>query len=155
MSFEDFVWGSCEGRPGYRVPVHKVYTLQKRLNMALDSHYAAELQHLLWKYGVSYQIETSFDIIKYVAFLDKPLAEILDELRIPRDWEGTEFIEFVGPSPLFYGPPRRPLVQPVLRKITPGLMKLDALGVQPLTKPVDLLMTLRFKPEPLTIEALS
>jgi hypothetical protein len=131
--------------PGYSQRVHKTHTLKWRVEAALYSN-PGELKYLLWKYGVSYRIESAFDILRYVAFLDKPLAEILDEMRIPREWEGWEFTEFCGPSIEFVGPPEKSPY--MLRRVMPGLIKIDDVGVQPMSEPLLLPLLMHTDPLP-------
>lgn len=90
-------------------------TLLDRATLAIDNR-NKEFKKLLSRYGTCYQIETVTDVFKYVAWLDKPLAEILDELSIPREKNTTTFTEFHGP--LEYNP-----FAPVVRRVVPGLLK--------------------------------
>jgi hypothetical protein len=74
-----------------------------------------QLRSLLGRNAVSYQIESQGDLMRFVAFLDKPLAELLDDMKVPRERYAFEFIEFHGPLP--YNPHRL-----VVRRVTPGLI---------------------------------
>jgi hypothetical protein len=94
------------------------------------------VRNALRKHGVSYQIETARQLMHFVAFLDKPFAEILDDIGVPRERFVNEFIEFEGPLP--YNPSRC-----VIRRVVPGLIPASEIKVQPLANPTNLIATLR------------
>lgn len=124
-------------RLGYDNSTTVIRSLHERMVMALDQR-ADDIRSLLRKYGVSYRIDTPNQIMQFVAFLDKPLADILDELKIPRERIVHSFIEFHGPLP--YNPNKL-----LVRKIVPGVIKSEGLGVQPMSLPTSLafMVTLR------------
>lgn len=130
--------------PGYYKPISRIYSLKERLDMLMRAR-PEELRWYLRKYADLYYVETSQDLLRCVAFLPKPLAEILDELNVPREWRGTEYIEFFGPWQPFVGPPEPPPFTPLLRRVIPGEFKGEITGVQPLMDPVPFRLTsLRF-----------
>lgn len=119
--------------PGYRKPICKEYSLLERLNMLMRAR-PEELRWYLRTYADLYYVETSQDLLRCVAFLPKPLAEILDELKVPRDTYYSEYIELFGPWLPFVGPPEPPPIIPLLRKIIPTEIKAELIGIQPLTE---------------------
>ncbi|BAW19461.1 hypothetical protein [Ralstonia phage RP31] len=90
--------------------------------------------HLAW-HSDTYTAETLNNIVTCVLSMSKPLAEILDDLRIPRETVVVKFVELEGP-------PKPPAVSDlILRRIEPSAMKLpDVHAVQPLSDPVSLIM---------------
>lgn len=107
-------WGFPNKVLGYRVSRVAEYSLLERINSALTYQRNA-LRKELGKYSDSYRIETASDLMQFVAFLDKPMAEILDVLKIPRAYNSSEFIELHGPTQYV-----NPVVQ--VRKVVPGLV---------------------------------
>lgn len=99
---------------GYDKKIVTERTLHERVRLAWATD-PKVLRFLLRKYGVLYQIDSFGEMLKFVAFLDKPLAEVLDEMKVPRERITHEFIEFEGPLP--YDPHRV-----VIRRVTPGLV---------------------------------
>jgi hypothetical protein len=114
---------------GYDKKIVTERSLQERVRLAWATD-PKVLRFLLRKYGVSYQIDSFGDMMKFVAFLDKPLAEVLDEMKVPRERITHEFIEFEGPLP--YDPNRISI-----RRIVPGLIEQPkGFAVQPMFKHV-------------------
>lgn len=112
--------------PGYRRPIPIVWSLRERLDKTWRAR-PEELKRMLAKYGDVYTIETPQDLMRCVAWLAKPMEEILDEMEIPRGWEDSEFIYFDGP-------PRKtgedtPLM---LRVVVPRKLNVDKLTIQPM-----------------------
>jgi hypothetical protein len=101
-------------RLGYEEKVVTERTLQERLRLAWGTN-PDEVRHLLQRNGVTYQIDSFGDMMRFVAFLDKPLAELLDEIKVPRERITRTFIEFHGPLP--YHPNRC-----IIRRVVPGLV---------------------------------
>ncbi len=99
---------------GYRETEIVIYSLHERLKIALDCR-QGELRRALQRYAVSYRIDTPQELMQFVAFLDKPLAELLDDLEIPREYEKSTFIELVGPTQYIKK-------ECVVRRVVPGLV---------------------------------
>ena len=105
-----------EQQLGYRLPKVVVYSLVQRLEIALR-HQPKELRKLLSLHVDSYRFATVNTIMRLAGFLDKPMAEILDALEIPRKYETTEFIELAGPTQ--YDKDATPFT---VRRVVPGLI---------------------------------
>lgn len=114
---------------GYR-EVTRVYTLRERIDLATRMNIEQLRTHLAWS-SDSYTVETLSDIVQCVVTMSKPLAEILDDLRIPRE---TIVIE------QFYldGPPERNIHGIELRRVMPGKVCVDDVAIQPLMDPTPL-----------------
>lgn len=129
---------------GYAERVLVCRSLRERLDMALHVR-PAELLKLLRNNADSYRIETTQEIMQFVAVLDRPLSVLLDELEIPRERFDLEFIEFHGPLP--YNPNRY-----IVRKVVPGLISAPrgfSNQVQPMMKHIvnlPILVHLDFQP---------
>lgn len=118
-------------RLGYNEKVVTERALQDRMRLAWMTDPDA-VRSLLRRNGVSYQIDSFGDSMRFVAFLDKPLAELLDEIKVPRERITNTFIEFHGPLP--YNPNRC-----IIRRVVPGLVSQPkGFAVQPLTSVSDL-----------------
>ena len=89
------------------------YSLSQRLKMANYGR-QNELRAALKKFGVSYRIDTPQELMQFVAFLDKPLAEILDDF-VPRSFEKHTFVELPGPT-RYINP------EHFIRRVVPGLV---------------------------------
>jgi hypothetical protein len=112
---------------GYHEKVVTERSLKERMLLAWRTDPDA-VRNLLRRNGVSYQIDSCGDFMRFVAFLDKPLAELLDEIRVPRERIDNRFIEFEGPLP--YNPNRIKI-----RRIVPGLIaQPKGFTVQPMTE---------------------
>lgn len=112
---------------GYHETETFTYTLHARLKMALD-HRQNELRSILRKFAVSYRIDTPQELMQFVAFLDKPLAELLDDIEIPREYEKSKFIELPGPTRYIKG---EYFVRIVVPELVPRPAGFD-LAVQPM-----------------------
>lgn len=131
------------GQPGYNQKVTEPYTLRERIDMANSMSRDKLERHLAW-HSDSYTVETLNDIVRCIATMSKPMAEILDDLKIPREKTYMKFVELDGP------PRPEELLPFQLRRITPGLIKAPVVGVQPMASPAALealssLMTITFK----------
>lgn len=102
-------------RLGYRKKITTVRSLRERFQLAISYH-PEEVRRLLKRNSVSYRIDTEMELMQFVAFLDKPLAELLDDLQVPRERIEWEFVEFHGPV---IPDPTRYMV----RKVVPSLIK--------------------------------
>jgi hypothetical protein len=130
------MWYLGPDRLGYEKVTTVVRSLHDRFHLACSYRFD-ELRRLLKHQSVSYRVETAQDILQFVAFLNKPLAELLDELQVPRERIEREFIEFHGPV---IPDPNRPRI----RHIVPGLVSQPkSFAVQPLAEPSKLLHSLR------------
>lgn len=121
------MWSNLFASPklGHHKQVATERSLQDRLRLAWTTDPDA-LRNILKNNSVSYQIESFGDVMRFVAFLDKPLAELLDDMRVPRERIDREFIEFHGPLP--YDPNRLSI-----RRVVPGLIEQPkGFAVQPM-----------------------
>lgn len=144
---------STKRRFGYYVEAVEHHSLLKRLRSVMNGGVGQErLLYLLRKYGVSYRIESETDIFVHTAWIEKPLAEILDELEVPRTWTRSEFIEFFGPPHEFVGPPENYIPREskfMIRQVTPSLLPAPAgftrgeLTVQPMLRYIEALPILK------------
>ena len=99
---------------GYTDRTYVQRSLSERFELAMYAR-PEEVRKLLRNNADAYQIDTPQEMMRFVAFLDRPLAVLLDELEIPREKPVLEFIEFHGPLP--YTPDRY-----VIKKVVPGLV---------------------------------
>lgn len=99
---------------GYTDRTYVQRSLSERFELAMYAR-SNEVRKLLRNNADAYQIETPQEMMRFVAFLDRPLAVLLDELEIPREKPVLTFIEFHGPLP--YEPDRY-----VVKKVVPGLV---------------------------------
>lgn len=101
-------------RLGYNERTVVERSLKERMLLAWRTD-PDRVRDMLRRNGVSYSIDTCGDFMRFVAFLDKPLAELLDEIQVPRERIVDNFIEFHGPLP--YHPNRC-----IIRRVVPGLV---------------------------------
>lgn len=114
------------------------YSLMERLNWVLrDESRRVRFLEELMDGATTYQVETVSDIFQAILTVDISLAELLDRHDIPRKWEGNKFRPIYGPAPEFWGPPPPDPIQPVLRRVVPGLINVNEIQVQPLFRHVE------------------
>jgi hypothetical protein len=133
-----FGWRPGKGEPpGERWSTEEEYSLRERIQMLERADRLSELTHRLRINGSeSYGIWADGNFFRAILTLPKPLAEILDDVGVPRTYTKQHFIPLHGPVQLFVGPPEREIyVQ--LRRVVPGYVRAsEGFGVQPLTDPV-------------------
>lgn len=134
-TFDKFRWTPGVTEVGYHEEVRETYSLRERIDIAKQMSRKELENHLAW-HSDSYTSETLSDIIQCVAAMSKPMAEILDDLKIPRDKIYYKWIPVHGPAPEFVGPQNEGPSH-YLRRVVPGLIKAtqESLQVQPIFKP--------------------
>ena len=99
---------------GYTDRTYVQRSLSERFELAVYAR-PNEVRKLLRNNADAYQIDTPQEMMRFVAFLDRPLAVLLDELEIPREKPVLTFIEFHGPLP--YEPDRY-----IVRRVVPSVI---------------------------------
>lgn len=121
-----WMFGGDSKLHGYSTRRDVEYSLTERLNLALMSR-SKQLRNILALNSDSYGIDTPAALMRFVAFLDKPIANLLDEIGIPRTYSKTDFHELAGPTR--YINPRFSV-----RRIVPGTIPANELVVQPMVR---------------------
>ena len=92
-----------DANAGERWTTQVEMSLIERWHKAIGYGYGRDLEYAMRDCDV-YEIMHVEDLFKVVLHLPKPLAEILDEIKIPRTKTIGHFRPLVGPMPEFHGP---------------------------------------------------
>lgn len=112
-------------------------SLTERIQMLLGSQPDEFLRYLRLN-SEAYEIMCAEDVFRSIAWLPKPMAEILDDFRVPR--VRTKSIPFTGPLQPLYGPFRP---GPKLRRIVPHFVMDNEIVVQPMVDPTPQIFSVR------------
>lgn len=88
---------------GERWVTEEVRSLRERLQMLINARDERDLKRFMRDTDV-YSIMHVEDLFKAVLHLPKPLAEMLDDERVPRTKYVEHFRPLFGPMPQFHGP---------------------------------------------------
>jgi hypothetical protein len=93
------------------------HSLKERIDIA-SKWPSSSFKKALAENSTGYRIESPTHFMNFVAWLDKPMAQILDDLNIPRTWVDRVFVEQAGPTQ--YDEEVHGIK---VRRIVPGLIK--------------------------------
>jgi hypothetical protein len=122
--------------PGLRTRPGEVWSekislsLTERWHMAVGYGWARELQERMVDCDVYTRVHDA-DFFRFVLTLPKPLAEILDDIRIPRTRTVEHFIPMFGPPPEFHGPLEPTGIRSAEQRLLDAEKDRNELSVQP------------------------